>query len=309
VTGQLIDAVSGAHLWADRFDGSLDDVFDLQEKVAISVAGVIEPALRAAEISRSTRRPTSDSTAYDLYLRAESLISQWKPESTVSALRLLEQAIERDPNFGPALALAASCHRTFYLSGSAQDPKANRDSGIRLAQRALGAAPDDPFVLAMAAYTLAMLGEDVNAALNLADQAVALNPSFARGWVIRGWLRLFTGQPDIAIGHFETSLRLSPRADTAGTFMAIGVAHFFARRFENATTMLLRSLQELPGWPPTYRFLASCYAHMGLLDEARATVQKLRAMTNEVVPSAQHWKPEFREFFLEGLRLAAGDER
>ena len=91
--------------------------------------------------------------------------------------------------------------------------------------------------------------------------------------------------------------------------MGIGVAHFFARRFENATTMLLRSLQQLPGWPPTYRFLASCYAHMGLLDEARATVQKLRAVTNEVVPSAQHWKPEFRQFFLEGLRLAADDER
>jgi adenylate cyclase len=307
ITGQLIDAISGAHLWADRFDGSLDDVFDLQDKVAVSVAGVIEPTLRQAEISRSTQRPTSDPTAYDLYLRALSLCYVWEKETTASALALLEQAIERDAHFGPGLAAAAACHQFFYVNGWSKDPKANRDSGIHMARRALRAAPDDPVVLATAAYALAIFGEDTNAALSLVDQALALNPSYAAGWVKRGWLRLHAGQPDMAIGDFETSLRLSPRAQTANPRMAIGVAHFFSRRFEDATHLLLRSLQEQPGWAPTYRFLASCYGHMGLLDEARQTVQKLRVLTDEVVPSAQHWKPEFREFFLKGLRLAAGE--
>src|SRR5262249_9771020 len=143
----------------------------------------------------------------------------------------------------------------FYLNGTAQDPKANRDGGIRMARRALSAAPDDPFVLATAAYTLAIFGEDIDAALGFVDQALALNPSFARGWVIRGWLQVYAGQPDGAIGHFEAALRLSPRANTAETLMAVGVAHFFARRFEEAALMLVRSLQQLPGWPPTYRFL------------------------------------------------------
>jgi TolB-like protein/class 3 adenylate cyclase/tetratricopeptide (TPR) repeat protein len=308
ITGQLIDAVSGAHLWADRFDGLVDDVFDLQGKVAVSVAGVIEPALMAAEISRSIQRPTSDSTAYDLYLRALSLLHLWEKEATFAGFAQLEHAIERDAHFGPALASAAACHQSFCLNGWTQDPKKNRDSGIGLAHQALSAAPDDPYVLATAAYALAFFGEDINAAINLVDRALALNPSFARGWVISGWLRLWAGQPDIAVGHFETSLRLSPRARTAGTYMGIGVAHFFARRLDDATIMLIRSLQELPGWVPTYRFLASCYAHMGLLNEAHEAVRKLRALTHEVVPSAEHWrKPEFREFFLEGLRLAAGE--
>jgi adenylate cyclase len=309
ITGQLIDAVSGAHLWADRFDGSLDDVFDLQEKVSASVAGVIEPALVAAEIRRSTQRPTNDSTAYDLYLRAISLMHLWEKEATISAFGLLQQAIERDPHFGPALALAAGCHQSFHNNGWTQDLAANRIAGVSMARRALSIAPDDPYVLATAAYALAFFGEDINAALSLVDHALALNPSFARAWVISGWLRLWAGQADNAIGHFETSIRLSPRAGTAGTFMGIGVAHFFARRFEEARSMLLRSLQELPEWPPTYRFLASCYAHMGLIDEARETVKKLRALTKNVVPSAEHWrKPQFREFFLEGLRLATGGE-
>jgi TolB-like protein/class 3 adenylate cyclase len=308
ITGQLIDAATGAHLWADRFDGPVDDVFDLQGKVALSVAGVIEPALMAAEISRSTQRPTSDSTAYDLYLRALSLLHLWEKEATFSAFALLEQAIERDAHFGPALAMAAACHQYFHLNGWTEDSKKNRENGIGVAHRALSVAPDDPFVLATAAYALAFFGEDIDAAINLVDRALELNPSFARGWVTSGWLRLWAGQPDIAIGHFEASIRLSPRARTAGTFMGIGVAHFFARRFEDARIMLIRSLQELPEWVPTYRFLASCCAHMGLLNEAHEALRKLRALTHEVVPSAEHWrKPQFREFFLEGLRLAADE--
>jgi adenylate cyclase len=121
-------------------------------------------------------------------------------------------------------------------------------------------------------------GEDIDAAIELIDRALMLNSSFAGGWFISGWLRLWAGQPELAVSHFETSLRLSPQARRAGTYMSIGVGHFFAQRFGDAAAMLLRSLQEHAGWAPTYRFLAACYAHMGRLDEARETIERSRPL-------------------------------
>ena len=306
ITAQLIDAVTGTHLWADRFDGSLEDVFELQDEVASSVAGVIEPTLQAVEIRRSSGRPTCDLTAYDLYLRA--LARPWDREGIVAALDLLGQAIERDPHYGPALALAARCHQNLHVNGWNADPESTRREGIDLARRALRTAAEYPDVLGHAAWALAYFGEDIDAAIELIDRALALHPSFADGWVISGWLRLWAGQAELAIEHFETSLRLSPHARRSGTFMAIGVGHFFAQRFGDAAAMLLRSLQEHPGWAPTHRFLAACYAHMGRLDEARETIKRLQAVTPVVVPDAAHWRnQEHRELFLSGLRLAAGE--
>jgi adenylate cyclase len=308
ITGQLIDSVSGTHLWADRFDGSSEDIFELQDKVASSVAGVIEPTLQVAEIRRLADRPTGDMTAYDLYLRALSHCYTWEKGDIAAALDLLGQAIEHDPHYGSALALASACHMNLHVNGWTNDPELNRREGVDLARQALRVANDDPGVLGWAAHAFAYFGEDIDAAIELIDRALTLNPSFARGWVISGWLRLWAGQPEPAISHFETSLRLSPHARRSGTFMAIGVGHFFAQRFEDAVAMLLRSLQEHPGWAPTYRFLAACYAHMGRLDEARETIKRLQAVTSVVMPSAMHWRnPEHRELFLSGLRLAAGN--
>jgi adenylate cyclase len=308
ITGQLIDAVTGAHLWADRFDGSLEDIFELQDDVASSVAGVIEPTLQVAEIRRSAERPTRDHTAYDLYLRALSRLYNWERGSTLAALDLAGQAIERDPHYGPVLATAAACRQELHVNGWTDDPELNRREGVDLARRAIRVASDDPRVLGMAAYALAYFGEDMDAAIELIDRALALNPSFAHGWVISGWLRLWAGQPELAISHFETSLRLSPHARRSGTFMAVGVGHFFARRFGDAAAMLLRSLQEHAGWAPSYRFLAACYAHMGRMDEARDAIERLKAVTSVVVPTAMHWRnPEHRELFLSGVRLAAGE--
>ncbi len=308
ITGQLIDAMSGANLWADHFDGSLEDVFELQDSVASSVAGVIEPTLQAAEIRRSAQRPTNDLTAYDLYLRARADADSWEKERVLRALDLLRQALERDPLYGSALSLAAICHASLYVNGWTDDLGATRREGIELARRALRVAGDDAYVLANGAYAFGMFGENIAAALALIDRSLRLNPSFARGWMRSGWLRLWVGQPDLAIEHFETFVRLSPRESRAGAFLGIGVGHFFARRFEKAKEMLLLSLQEYWTWAPTYRFLASCYAHMGHLDEARDIVKRLRNITPVVVPSAEHWRnPEHREFYLKGLRLAAGE--
>jgi TolB-like protein len=179
IAGQLIDAETGGHLWADRFDGSLEDVFDLQDKVASSVAGVIEPALQAAETARSASRRTSDLSAYDLYLRADALYST---RQVRQALALLEEAIARDPHYGPALGLAAQCCQHLATGFNAPDRDAIRLKGIDFGRRAIETAGDDPGVLADAAIALAVLGEDLDAMIALVDRALAFNPSFARGW-------------------------------------------------------------------------------------------------------------------------------
>jgi TolB-like protein/class 3 adenylate cyclase len=310
ITAQLIDAQSDAHLWADRFDGSLEDVFELQDKVAISVAGVIEPALQAAEIRRSSERPTNNHTAYDLYLRALSYCYSSEKEGIIQALDLLGRVIDSDPRYGAALALAARCHHDLHVNGWTEDHEASRLKGVELSRQALRVAGDDAEVLTNAAQVLAYFGEDIAAAIALIDRALTLNPSSARGWYRSGWLRLWAGQLDLAIKHCETSFRLSPREHRSNPFMAIGVAHFLAQRYEEAKTMLLQSIDERPTWVPTYRFLAACYAHMGRLDEARETVQRLRSMTPILVPAATHWRnTEHRELLLSGLRLAAGEEK
>ena len=307
ITGQLIDALSGAHLWADRFDGSMDEVFDLQDSVALSVAGVIEPTLEVAEIHRSALRPTADLSAYDLYLRARAANQSWDKESVLRALDLLRQALERDPHYASALALAATCHNLVHANGWSEDQERTRQQGVDYARRALRVAGDDPYVLEETAFTLGYFERDINPALVLIDRSLELNPSFAIGWLRSGWLRLWSGQYDLAIEHCEKSLRLNPRRKAPAS-MAIGVGHFFARRFEKATAALMLSLQENPSWPPTYRFLASCFAHMGRLREAQDIVKRLREITPLLIPSAEHWRvAEDREFYLAGLRAAVGD--
>jgi len=308
ITAQLIDALNGAHLWADRFDGPLEDVFELQDKVALSVAGVIEPTLRAAETRRTAAHPTADFTAYDLYLRALPIFYTLTKEGVLQALALLEQAIARDPNYGPALAWAAMCHLWRYFDDWSDEPEAARRDGIRLAQRALEAAGDDASVVANAALVLAQFGEDIGAMIALVERSLALDPSSARGWYISGLLRLWAGQPDLAIAHVESSLRLSPRERLGAHQSVIGTAHVFKGQFDAAVAELLVAIHERPTNPPPYRSLACCYAHMGRLEEAKEIVARLRSITATIIPSTLHFRnQEHREFFLSGLRLAAGE--
>ena len=307
ITAQLIDALSGTHLWADRFDGSLEDIFELQDKVAVRVAGVIEPALQAAETARSADRPTNDLTAYDLYLRSYAIVFSSAPQIP-EALHLIEQAIEHDPSYGPALALAAVCHGRLCVDGHSEDPQADSRKAIDLARRALQVGGDDPGVLANVAIELAQFGEDIGAAIALIDRALALNPSFARAWYFSGRLRWWAGQPELAIEHVENSLRLSPRARIGSPLSIIGAAHFACRRFDEAAAKLLLAIQDSPSYPVPYRYLAACYAHMGRLDEARKVIARLSEITPVIVPSADFLRnPEYRELYLSGLRLAAGE--
>jgi TolB-like protein len=308
IAAQLIDATTGTHLWADRFEGSLEDVFELQDKVASNVAGVIEPALQAAEAARSGVRPTDDQTAYDLYLRAYAMTVA-SSASIPEAFRLMEQAIERDPRYGPALAWAAVCCTRLIRENRSADREADRRRAGAFARRALEAANDDPAILVNAAYALAYLGEDIDATLALIDRALTLNPSFARGWHVSGVVRIWAGQLDLAIEHATAGLRLSPRARLGASLNVIATGHFYRRCFDEALPNFLLAIQEDPSYPQAYRGLASCYAYMGRLDEAREIVRRLRTIVPIIMPDLSHLRnAEHREIGLSGLRLAASED-
>jgi adenylate cyclase len=263
--------------------------------------------LQAVEVRRAARRPTSDLTAYDLYLRAyEMMLSPAR--NVPEVLRLLDQAIARDPDFGPALAWAGICHMWIDTQGGIADPEANRRKGLERGRRALQLAGDDPAILANASFALAGLGEEIGATLAMVDRALRLNPSFARGWHASGCMRVFAGQPDLAIQHVEKALQLSPRARVGWSFAVLGWAHFCAGRFEEAIQKLLFAIQEDPNYALPYRFLAASYAHSGRIDEAREIVARLRAMGAVVMHHAE-WlhNPAHRELYLNGLRLAMGE--
>jgi adenylate cyclase len=309
ITAQLIEAGTGAHLWADRFDGLLEDVFDLQDKVASSVAGVIEPALQTAEIRRSSERRTADLTAYDLYLRALANFPWAARERMARALDLFEQAVARDPGFAPALAWAAVCHTRRRLDGYSEDPEASRLKAANLAEKALALAGDDPGVLANVAL---VFGDDesteVSSAIALIDRSLALNPSSARAWFISGLLHVLAGECDMAIKHLETSMRLGPRDPVGVPLYVIGTAHFFSRRFVEAAEKLALSVKAYSGWPLPYRTLAACYAHMGRLGDARAVIEQLRSTGPAVATEINRYRrAQDRELLLSGLRRAIGE--
>lgn len=310
ITGQLIEAETGSHLWAEKFDGPMDDVFELQDKVASSVAGVIDPLLLDTEIMRALDRPTADLTSYDLYLRALPLIRAWAREPITRAIVLLEQAVERDPRYGPALASLALCHSQNFLNGWG-DAAIESERGRTLARRAREAAPNDPMSVTSAAGALLNLGEDANLLKPWVDGALARNPSHAFGWLWSGWIRTVAGEADVAIEHFEMSLRLDPRASRRAFHLTgIGICHFWQRRLDQAASALEASFHELPSYAMTTWFLAACYAHMGRLDAARDF-----AARHGIVPGGQWLKigllygdPEQRELLLSGLGLATAEQ-
>jgi len=274
----------------------------------MSVAGIIEPALLAAEMRRSAARHTTELSAYDFYLRALAALYPITKDRTFEALGLLEQAIAIDRHYGPALSWAANCHRYLVRDGWVEEPETSRRKAGDLARQALQVGENDPGILANSAFVLAYFGENIGAMIGLVDRALAVNPSFARGWYVSGILRLWAGQPDLTIEHIQTSLRLSPRERMGQPLSVMGMAYFFKRRFDEAASKLLLSIQDHPGFPASYRTLAACYAHMGRLDEARAIVARLRTITPVVVQSDLPWRnSEDRELFLSGLRLAAGE--
>jgi adenylate cyclase len=277
ITGQLIDATTGAHLWADRFEGSLENIFELQDQVASGVVGAIDPKLLVAEMARARRKAPADLNAYDRFLRASDQIYRWTIESHEEALRLLYQAIELDPDFAAIYGLAAHCY-SFRKSYGPWD--IDREASIaetrRLARRAVELGKDDALALCFAGYALAYVVGELEDGAAFIDKALALNPNLARAWTLSGWIRIWLGDPDVAIEHLARAMRLSP-LDLAFHVMqaATASAHFFAGRHDEASSWAERALREQPNNLDVIGLLAMSDVLAGRLEKARAGMTRL----------------------------------
>jgi adenylate cyclase len=273
ITAQLIDATNGAHLWADRFDGLLEDVFELQDKVAISVAGVIEPTLRQSEIERARRKRPDSLDAYDLYLRALPYAVAAMPEDADKALPLLGKAIELEPDYAAAHAIIAFCHEVRYLRGGMQEE--TRLAALHHARLAI-AGGDDAAALATAGFVVAVCGRDYEAALAAFDRSFALSSSSALALGFSSIVRAWNGDDAIAVEHAQRAIRLSPFDPLRYLpYVGLAYAHFAAGRFEGTVAAASLATQANP------RFIVPIILHaaaLGSLDrreDATTVVQRL----------------------------------
>jgi TolB-like protein/Flp pilus assembly protein TadD len=267
IAGQLIDAVTGAHLWADRFERDLTDVFALQDEVTVAVVSAIQPKMLQTEIELATRRRPENLTAYDLSLRAMQQYYLATREGVAEAMRLAHRALELDPRFGAVAALAGICHMVNVVLGFATDPQFDRKEAVRLFRLALSIDDGDPDVLAVASVISAFMVGDSEAEIEMADRAVALNPNSWITWHNRGHVYRVAGLPEEAVRSFERAIRLSPVAHL--TFEGIGMALIELGRFDEAIVAGKKAQRQNPSHLPAYRCLASAFAHAGRDAEAR----------------------------------------
>jgi adenylate cyclase len=270
ITGQLIEAATGAHIWADKFERDMTDIFALQDDVTLAVVSAIQPKLFQAEIALATRRRPEDLTAYDLFLRALQQAIRSTRESLAEALRLVQRALELDPGFAAAAALAGECHMENVFRSYAIDPQFERREAVRLMRLALSLDDHDPDTLAAAAQISALLIGDRETEIEMSDRAVALNPNSYRTWHCRGWVYKIAGQPEEAIRSFERAMRMSPvDPQTFGALTGMGFALIELRRFDEAIVAGKKALRQNSSHPGPYRCLASAFAHLGRDAEAR----------------------------------------
>jgi TolB-like protein/DNA-binding SARP family transcriptional activator len=279
IAAQLIDASTGAHIWADRFEDALEDIFDVQDKVTESVIRAIAPKLEQAEIERAKHKPTESLDAYDCYLRGIAKIYEWKKESTDDARRLLHRAIELDPDFAAAHALAAFCYVQRKSSGWMADRIDEIAETARLAKQAVALGKDDAVALCWSSFALAYVVNDADAGATFVDRALGLNPNLAAAWLSSGWIRIWLGNPILAIEHLAHALRLSPLDPRiGGMHAATAHAHLFAGRCEEASLWAEKALWEQPNLPAALRASAASNALAGRLDKARQVMARLRQL-------------------------------
>jgi len=306
ITGQLVDAVTGAHIWVDRFERDLTDIFVLQDEVTVAVVSAIHPKLLQTEIAEAARRRPKDLTAYDLYLRAAQQYYPMTREGVAEAIRLARRALELDPRFGVVAALAGVCHMNNVLFGYADDPDFEREEAIRLSRYALSVDDDDPDTLAMAAATSAFMVSDSEREIEMVERAVKLNPNSHHAWNGRGWVYTIAVQPEEALRSFERAIRLSPVDPLLyRPFTGMGVALIELRRFDEAIVAGKKALRQNP-YSSAYRCLAAAFAHLGRDAEAREWAAHVLKVDPAFTISAwiarggqSRWK-----LYTEGLRKA-----
>jgi TolB-like protein len=310
ITGQLIDATTGAHLWAERFEGTLNDLFELQDQIATSVVGAIAPQLERAEIERAMRKPTESLDAYDYYLRGMANFHQGTRQTIKEALSLFHRAIELDPSFASAYGMAASCYYWRKMNNWMEDRPRELAEGARLADCAVVLGTNDAVALTRGGHAHAHFGGDLDRGVAAVDRALMLNPNLSAAWYLSGFQRISLGEHDDAIERFTRAMRLSP-LDPELFQMQTGtaMAHMFARRFNDACAWAERASRELPNILRVSAFSAASYALAGRMGDAQRAMQHVCRIDPTLrISNVADWvvlrRSEDLATFVDGLRKA-----
>jgi adenylate cyclase len=291
ITAQLIEAETGAHLWADRFDGALEDVFDLQDQITERVVGIVEPSLKRSEIERSRRKPPENLDAYDLYLRALPHMASVMPADARLAAGFLERALVLDPNYAAAQALLAWCHEICFMRGGFDE--ADMIAGLAHARAAIASRTDDAASLAVAALVMSHLGKERETASSTVERALSLNPSCAVALYFGAHISAFNGNPEAASTYAKRSLRLSPfDLFSYEAHNALGLAAVHEARYDEAASHFADSVQANSRFSTLYFFQAVALALAGRLEQAKPIVQR-----------ALELEPSFRNRFFVDIGL------
>jgi len=312
ITGQLIDTMTGGHIWADRFDGALDDIFELQDRVASNVVGAIEPRLVVSEMDRAARKPAESLDVYDLYLRALAHVHKYTEEDMREAINLMKRALLISPSYAPAAAMIGWCRMFQRLQGWGPLSNAEVAEAVRLALQAIEAGKDDPDTLWMGGHVISFLSGDHATAAGVVDRALILNPNCAHAWMLKGYVSFFQNRWGPAIEAFERAMRLSPLDPLGYLFAAgIGLAHLGAGRYEEALQWVDRSSRELPRYVTSLRLKVVLCAHLGRMEEARYWLRRMLDLQPDMTiawfeeyTTAMRLRPEIRSIYVEGLRKA-----
>src|SRR4051794_4737709 len=306
IMAQLVEAATGGHVWGERYDGELADIFDLQDRVTEAVVGAIEPTIRLSEIERAKRKRPDSLDAYDCVMRAFPAVWSQEPEVIAEGLRLAEQAISLDPSYALPKALAAWCYaqRVVYMRTAV--PGEDKQKAFRLAQEAASLDHTDPLVLTVLSAAYPLVGQ-FDLGLAAVEKALAADPNSAWAWTRSGYLNAYIQSPDRAIEHFRRAIRLSPLDPMHyNALFGIGSAHFAKGDYSEAVKWVEKALSEKPSAMWAYRLLATAYANAGRLEEARWAASKLRAAYPEINIKSLEATSTLGAMrgFVEGLRLA-----
>ncbi len=313
VTAQLIEAETNAHIWAERYERDLSDIFALQDEITQKVVAAIAPSVRALEIRRAQAKPTENLHAYDFFLRALPEIHAQSEEGAKRAEALLRQAIDLDPGYPDALGMLADVIATRTVNGWHENLLRGLEESVQMSRRALDAGPENSTCLACAASTYILLGRRFEEGLELAERALRLHPNsvFVRNRA--GVAYVNCGESDKALVQFETAWRMNPQDPKAFTFTGMAAAHFFARRFEACINWGRRATDEAAGANIARRHVAAALAHLGRIKEAKAEIKEVlkrqpnSSLARSRLSSFRH--PWMYDLYLEGLRKAGLPEQ